>query len=322
MNETILKVRDLQKVFKVPRRDKLFGWTPLYAVNGVSFDLASGEVLGIVGESGCGKSTLGRLVLQLIQPTAGQVVFDDIDMSSLKPAELRRMRARMQMVFQDPNGSLNPSMTVGQSIVETLRFHGIGTADERRDRAREMLETVGLDRKHFDRYPHEMSGGQNQRIGIARALIVNPQLIVMDEAVSALDVSVQAQILKLLEDLRGRYKVGILFVSHDLSVVRRVSDRIIVLYLGRIMEIGSAARIFEKPMHPYTIGLIESHPSAAHAGERLMKPRLKGDIPSPLAVPVGCPFSTRCEQAADICRSSMPQLSVKPDGRAVACHMV
>lgn len=322
MVEPLLAVRDLHKVFRIPRRDRLFGSQPLHAVNGVSFDLAKGEVLGVVGESGCGKSTLGRMVLQLIQPTSGQVIFGGQDLAQLDRASLRRVRSRMQMVFQDPTGSLNPAMTVGQAITETLRFHDIGTPQERRDKASAMLATVGLDPSHFDRLPHEMSGGQNQRVGIARALVIEPELMVMDEAVSALDVSIQAQILKLLEDLRQKFRIAILFISHDLGIVRRISDRMVVLYLGRIMEIGSAEAVFGNPRHPYTIGLMEAHPAADPLKRQHVLPQMKGDIPSPLAMPPGCPFSTRCDRVQDICRRTMPELRTLPDGRSVSCHLV
>jgi oligopeptide/dipeptide ABC transporter ATP-binding protein len=322
MDEQLLSVRDLHKVFYIPRRDRLFGRQPLHAVNGISFDLAQGEVLGVVGESGCGKSTLARMVLQLIRPTSGQVIFDGQDLGQLDRSLLRRVRSRMQMVFQDPTGSLNPTMTIGQTVTETLRFHGIGTVQERREKASAMLATVGLDPSHFDRFPHELSGGQNQRVGIARALVIEPRLMVMDEAVSALDVSIQAQILKLLEDLRQKFRIAILFISHDLGIVRRISDRIVVLYLGRIMEIGSAEAVFGNPKHPYTIGLMGAHPAANPGKRHRVLPQMTGDIPSPLAMPPGCPFSTRCDRVQDRCRSTIPELRALPDGRSVSCHLV
>lgn len=320
MADPVLEVRDLTRVFHVPRKDKIFGTQPLYAVNGISFDLGETEVLGIVGESGCGKSTLGRLVLRLIEATSGEIRIGGTDIRALSRQKLRTARANMQMVFQDPNGSLNPSMSIGQSIAETLRFHDIGTKSERRDQAIEMLKVVGLSENHYDRLPHEMSGGQNQRVGIARALIVNPRLLVMDEAVSALDVSVQAQILKLLEDIRNRFQLGILFISHDLNVVRRVSDRVAVLYMGRVMEIAPTIDIFREPQHPYTKGLLASRLSVDPSTRAATAQALQGDLPSPLDLPRGCPFASRCPRVLSVCHDTMPDIQTLTPGRVLACH--
>jgi oligopeptide transport system ATP-binding protein len=322
MSEPVLKVRGLTKVFQLPRRNALFAKQSLYAVNNVSFELHEDEVLGVVGESGCGKSTLGRLILRLIEPTEGDIEFMGADVRALPPRKLRQARARMQMVFQDPYGSLNPAMSVGEAIADTLRCHGVRSAAERRNRVLRMLNTVGLDEAHYYRFPHQLSGGQNQRVGIARALIINPKLIVMDEAVSALDVSVQAQILKLLEDIRSELPVSVIFISHDLNVVRRVSDRVIVLYMGRVMEIGPARELFAEPFHPYTKGLLASHPSMDPNNRRAGGLVLKGDLPSALDKPTGCPFVTRCQNATDICSARMPELRDISCGRLVACHNV
>lgn len=320
MSEPLLAIRDLTKIFHVRRRDSFFKMQPLHAVNDVSFDIRAGEVVGVVGESGCGKSTLGRLILRLVEPTEGELIFDGRDLRGLTSEEMRRMRSDMQMVFQDPNGSLNPAMAVGRSISETLRFHGVGDEAERHAKTLAILRVVGLEESHYNRLPHEMSGGQNQRVGIARALIVNPRLVIMDEAVSALDVSVQAQILKLLEDIRAEFDISILFISHDLSVVRRISDRLVVLYLGRVMEIAPSAALFAGPRHPYTRGLLASRPSIDPDDRRQRGGGLEGDLPSPLDLPRGCPFVTRCERASDICWNIMPEARQLAPDWVVACH--
>jgi oligopeptide transport system ATP-binding protein len=322
MPDSILQVRELTKAFQVRQRDRLIGTQPLYAVNGISFDLAENEVLGIVGESGCGKSTLGRLILRLVEPTSGEIRFLGRDLRALSKADLRGLRAEMQMVFQDPSGSLNPAMSVGRSIAESLRFHGVRSAKERRARAVEMLNVVGLEERHYDRLPHEMSGGQNQRVGIARALVVGPKLLVMDEAVSALDVSVQAQILKLLEAIRAEFKVGILFISHDLSVVRRVSHRVAVLYMGQVMEIATVDQLFGGARHPYSQGLLASRPSIDPIHRDKNRVVLKGDLPSPLDLPKGCPFASRCPIKAEKCWDVMPPVRDRAPGWTIACHNV
>ena len=322
MSEPLLQVRDLTKVFNVRRGNAFLKTQPLYAVNNVSFDIRAGEVLGVVGESGCGKSTLGRLILRLLEPTKGQLLFEGRDLRELTAEQMRRARSDMQMVFQDPNGSLNPAMQVGRSISETLRFHGIGTEAERYEKALKILSVVGLQASHYNRLPHEMSGGQNRRVGIARALIINPKLLIMDEAVSALDVSVQAQILKLLEEIREEFHISILFISHDLSVVNRVSDRVIVLYLGRVMEIAPVKALFSGARHPYTRGLLASRPSIDPTKRVKTEAALQGDLPSPLSLPKGCPFVTRCALATDICWQQMPEHRERAPDWIVACHHV
>ncbi|WP_299847838.1 ABC transporter ATP-binding protein [uncultured Roseovarius sp.] len=320
MTDPILKVRDLSKVFQIRSKTSLFGTQPLHAVSNVSFDLHSGEVLGIVGESGCGKSTLGRLVLRLIEPASGEITLMGRDLRALSKPDLRAARTYMQMVFQDPNGSLNPAMSIGNSIADTLRFHGVTSEQERRARAEEVLTTVGLEPVHYDRLPHHMSGGQNQRVGIARALIANPKLVVMDEAVSALDVSVQAQILKLIEDIQRELKIGIIFISHDLSVVHRIADRVVVLYMGRVMETAPVEAMFAAPKHPYTQGLLASRPSIEPGETAATDEALSGDLPSPLDLPSGCPFVSRCKSATDVCRRDMPVLRTVGENWQLACH--
>lgn len=319
MLEPVLKVRNLSKVF--PLQGKGFFQRPaaLYAVNDVSFDLFENEVVGLVGESGCGKSTLGRLVLRLVEASAGSVEYLGRNLGLLSPEELRKARSGMQMIFQDPNGSLNPSMTIGQTIEETQRFHKIGTLSQRRENALEMLRTVGLQAEHFNRFPHQMSGGQNQRASIARALVINPKLLVLDEPVSALDVSVQAQVLKLLEDIRSEYSLSSLFISHDLSVVRRVSDRIVVLYLGHIVEIATSDSLFEHAAHPYTKGLLASRPSIDPKHRAKTLTGLRGELPSPMQRPAGCPFVSRCPIAFDRCRTEIPRLKQLSDTQSAAC---
>lgn len=319
MAEPILKTENLTKVFPIRKGGLLGKVAHLRAVTDVSLELRKGEVLGLVGESGCGKSTLGRLVLGLLEPTSGRIYFDGRDLSAEGKKPLRRLRSRMQMVFQDPNGSLNPSMTVGRSIMETLRFHGIGTQAERRERALAIMRTVGLQEAQFNRLPHQLSGGQNQRVGIARALVINPDLLVLDEPVSALDVSVQAQVLKLLEEVRSAFDLSFLFISHDLNVVHRISDRIVVLYLGRVMEVASANDLFSRPLHPYTRGLLSSRPVIDPKARSTSFVGLSGDLPSPLAHPPGCPFVTRCSFARDVCRREMPPLEDRGGEHQVAC---
>ncbi len=320
MSEPLLEVAELTKVFTVGRKLFSSGGRPLKAVNGVSFRLDAGETLGVVGESGCGKSTLARLVLRLIEATSGDILFKGKDVRQLSPAALRALRADMQMVFQDPNASLNPAMTVGQTITETLRFHGKGTAAERRRLAQEMLEVVGLTAQHYDRLPHEMSGGQNQRVSVARALVIRPELMVLDEPVSALDVSIQAQVLRLLIELKREFNLSYLFISHDLAVVRRISDRVVVLYLGRVVETGPTEALFSGARHPYTQGLLRSRPVADPRALRAAEMQgVQGDLPSPLNVPAGCPFVTRCPLAIDRCRSEMPPLETVEAGHEVAC---
>ena len=291
------------------------------AVDDVSFHIAQGETLGLVGESGCGKSTTGRLVLRLIEPTSGKVEIEGRDILSSTPAEMRELRKGMQIVFQDPYSSLNPRMTVEEIILEPLYVQGARPGPEMTRRARKLLETVGLSPNHVVRDPHEFSGGQRQRIGIARALAPQPRFVVCDEAVSALDVSVQAQIVNLLQDLQEEFRLSYLFIAHDLAVVKHISDRVAVMYLGKIVEQADKASLYASPRHPYTQALLASIPVP---NPRLRRPRarLTGDVPSAMAPPAGCRFNTRCPHATDLCRTVEPPAIEAAPGHVVACHHV
>jgi len=293
------------------------------AVDGVSFDLYPGETLGLVGESGCGKSTTGRAILQLYRPTAGEVIFEGTDLTKIKGEQLRKMRRRMQMIFQDPYASLNPRMTVGSIVSEPLEVHGIGkNRKERQERVQELLKIVGLNPYFVNRYPHEFSGGQRQRIGVARALAVNPTFIVADEPISALDVSIQAQVINLMEDLQRDLGLTYLFIAHDLSVVRHISNRIAVMYLGKIVELADRDALYENPMHPYTQALLSAvpipDPVIEHQRQRII---LEGDVPSPINPPHGCNFNTRCPRVMDICREKDPEFKDYGDGHYAACFL-
>ncbi len=323
MTDAILSVRGLRVHFAVRVGGILRGrYRDIKAIDGVDFDLGPGETLGIVGESGCGKSTLGRAVLQLLRPTAGSVTWMDQDLTKLRPEEMRDFRQDMQIVFQDPLASLDPRMTIGDSIAEPLKaFNPRMAKDEVKDKVREMMRRVDLLPQMINRYPHEFSGGQCQRIGIARAMILNPRLIVCDEPVSALDVSIQAQIINLLMRLQAEYQLSLLFISHDLSVVRHISHRIMVLYMGRVMEIADRDTIYGAPRHPYTRALISAVPLPDPDRERAReKTPLTGDLPSPLDPPSGCVFRTRCPLADARCASETPALRELGPRHTVACH--
>jgi oligopeptide transport system ATP-binding protein len=315
--EVLLEVRDLVKHFSIG--GGLFGGRAgtVRAVDGISFTLRRGETLGLVGESGCGKTTTGRCILQLERPTSGQVVFEGRELSALSDAELRPMRRRMQVIFQDPYASLNPRMTVGQILAEPLAVHGVvPDRQARRDRVRDLLSRVGLLPQHAERYPHQLSGGQRQRVGIARALAVEPSLIVCDEPVSALDVSIQAQIINLLEDLQADLGLTYLFIAHDLAVVRHISDRVAVMYLGKIAEIADRRELYENPLHPYTKAL--PIPDPALEAQRTHSV-LIGEVPSPLNPPPGCVFHPRCPIAIERCRGEVPPLREVTPGHWAAC---
>ena len=292
------------------------------AVDGVSFDIASGETLGLVGESGCGKSTLGRVIMQLQPATSGSVQFEGRELTKMRGNELRKVRQRMQIIFQDPYASLNPRMTIGDIVAEPLQNFGLGNKREREKRVQEVMRVCGLNPNFTNRYPHEFSGGQRQRIGIARALVLTPSLIVADEPISALDVSIQAQIVNLLEDLQNEFKLTYLFIAHDLSVVRHVSDRVAVMYLGKIVEIATSRDVYDTPLHPYTKVLLSSIPNPDPEIEAGRKPiLLKGEIPSPINPPSGCRFHTRCPIAQlPICAEVEPPLEMKASGHVAACH--
>ena len=322
--ETLLEVSDLVKHFTVG--GGFLGRTEglVRAVDGVSFAIRRGETLGLVGESGCGKTTTGRCILQLERPTSGRIVFEGVELTALSQDELRGVRRRMQVIFQDPYSSLNPRMTVGQILEEPIKVHGIVPGEAARTaRVRELLTQVGLHSQHADRYPHQLSGGQRQRVGIARALAMEPSLIVCDEPVSALDVSIQAQIINLLEELQTRLGLTYLFIAHDLSVVRHISDRVAVMYLGRIVELADRQALYEEPLHPYTRALLSAVPIPdpqleAHR-ERIV---LRGEVPSPLNPPSGCVFHPRCPIAVDRCSAEIPPLREIKPGHWAACHLV
>ncbi len=321
MNTPLLEVKDLVKHF--PVKGGLFAREVdrVHAVNGVSFSLAPGETLGLVGESGCGKSTTGRCVLRLIEPTSGEVRFEGRSVAAMSRAELRAAARHMQIIFQDPYASLNPRMTVGAIVGEALVIHKLAKSPaEREARVIELLRTVGLHPDHARRYPHEFSGGQRQRIGIARALAVSPRLIVCDEPVSALDVSIQAQVINLLEDLQEQFGLAYLFVAHDLSVVEHISDRIAVMYLGRIVEIAPARELYASPRHPYTEALLSAVPIPDPSVKR-KRVVLQGDVPNPISPPPGCHFHTRCPRAMARCASEVPLLREVSPGRMAACHL-
>ena len=321
--EVLLDVRNLKMYFPLTRGiilQRRIGWVK--AVDDISFQIFRGETLGLVGESGCGKSTTGRAILQLYKPTAGEVLFNGVDLTKLPPGEMRKMRRHMQMIFQDPYASLNPRMTVGSIIAEPMQIHNLVPKEQRNQRVQELLEVVGLNPYFANRYPHEFSGGQRQRIGIARALAANPEFIVADEPVSALDVSIQAQIINLLEELQEKFHLTYLFIAHDLSVVRHISDRVAVMYLGKIVELADRNALYDDPLHPYTKALLSAvpipDPKIEKKRERII---LTGDVPSPINPPSGCRFHTRCPYAMDVCAKVEPRFVDQGGGHFVACHL-
>jgi len=320
MKEPLLEVKDLKKYFPIKGGifSKAIGY--VYAVDGVSFYLNEGESLGLVGESGCGKSTTARAILRLIEPTEGEILFQGKDICKLNPTEMRSVRRDMQIVFQDPYASLDPRRTVEQIIGEPLNVFRISTKKERRDRIAYLLQKVGLSPDHARRYPHEFSGGQRQRIGIARALALNPKLIIGDEPVSALDVSIQAQVINLLEDIQKEFNLSYMIIAHDLAVVEHVCDRIAVMYLGRIVELAKDRELYTSPLHPYTIALLSAIPVP---DPNITKKRiiLEGDVPSLMRPPSGCHFHTRCPQKNEECKTTVPQLTDIGGGHYVACHL-
>jgi peptide/nickel transport system ATP-binding protein/oligopeptide transport system ATP-binding protein len=319
IGETLLAVRDLVKYFPIRKGVLQREVARVHAVDEISFEVRRGETFGLVGESGCGKSTTARLITRLLAPTSGSIVYDGRDISGWPERRLRPLRREVQMIFQDPYASLNPRRPVGTIIGEPLRLLGVVDARERRDRVREVMARVGLNPEHYNRYPHEFSGGQRQRIGIARAVVLQPKLIVADEPVSALDVSIQAQVLNLLQELRDEMGLTLVFIAHDLAVVRHMCDRIAVMYLGKIVELADSDRLYEHPRHPYTGALLSAVPiaKAARPARRVV---LAGDVPSPVRPPPACRFHTRCWKAREICREVEPPLEPKGPGDVAACH--
>jgi len=319
--KVLLSVNQLKQYF--PIKGGIFGRTVNHvkAVDDISFDIYQGETLSIVGESGCGKSTTGRAILRLDEPTSGTIQFQEKDLLSLSKKEMRKVRKDLQVIFQDPFASLNPRQTVEQILNEALAIQNVVPKENRKHRIEELLGHVGLRPESMERYPHEFSGGQRQRIGIARALAVEPKLIICDEAVSALDVSIQAQVLNLLKSLQRQFNLTFLFISHDLGVVRHISDRVMVMYLGKVVEIADKKSIFEQPQHPYTRALLSAIPvpNPVQKRERII---LTGDVPSPIDPPGGCRFHTRCPFAIDICKSQAPELKISAQNHQVACHIV
>ena len=320
MANLLLKVEHLKKYFPIQSGILAKKSGEVKAVDDLSFEVYEGETLGIVGESGCGKSTTGRAIMRLLEPTSGKITFDDVELTDLSSKEMRKMRRDIQMVFQDPYSSLNPRHAVGKILEEPLIVHGIGKSKERKERVQEYLEIVGLSSYHAKRYPHQFSGGQRQRIGIARALMTNPRLIIADEPVSALDVSIQAQVLNLMQKLQQDLKLTYIFIAHDLGVVRHISDRVGVMYLGRIVELADSESLYKEPLHPYTQALLSAVPipDPTHHREQIL---LEGDIPSPANPPTGCSFHTRCPYATDLCKFTVPIFRKVKLGHAVACHL-
>jgi oligopeptide/dipeptide ABC transporter ATP-binding protein len=320
MTEPILQVENLVKHFPVKKQTRRGPALAVQAVSDISFTLAAGETLGLVGESGCGKTTAGRTLLKLTEPTSGKIIFEGRDITDLKPAQMRPLRAHMQIIFQDPYSALNPRQTIGKIISAPFEIQGIEPPGGAKKAVQALMERVGLNPEHYNRYPHEFSGGQRQRIGIARAIALKPRFIVADEPVSALDVSIQAQVINLLDDLKAQEKISMVFIAHDLSVVQHISDRVAVMYLGKIMELAPTADLYATPRHPYTTALLSAvplpDPRSERTRERII---LQGDLPSPINPPQGCVFNTRCWKAQDKCRTETPQL-LTIGASQVACH--
>jgi peptide/nickel transport system ATP-binding protein/oligopeptide transport system ATP-binding protein len=320
--QPLLSVRDLKKYFPVGGGLLGAGKQWAHAVDGVSFEIRPGEVFSLVGESGCGKSTTGRLILRLIEPTAGEISFMGENLLTVDRQRLKALRREMQIIFQDPYASLNPRMTIGDTVEEPLRVHGIGTRRERKDQVAYLLQKVGLSPDVMSRYPHEFSGGQRQRVGVARAIALRPKLIVADEPVSSLDVSIQAQVINLLEDLQQEFQIAYLFIAHDLNVVRHLSNRVAVMYLGKIVEVADVEDLFRSPLHPYTQALLSSIPVPDPRRKERKAPPLTGDIPNPVDIPRGCRFHTRCPKAIPQCQEAEPELKDWENGHLAACIRV
>lgn len=322
-NEYLLQVKDLKKYF--PIKKGLFNGniSNVKAVDGVSFNIKKGETLGLVGESGCGKTTCGRTILKLYEPTEGQIIYNGVNIEGLSEKQMLSYRRKMQIIFQDPYASLNPRMTVGDIIGESIDIHNLMKGNERKERIQYLLNVVGLNSDHINRYPHEFSGGQRQRIGIARSLAVEPEFIICDEPISALDVSIQAQVVNMLEDLQNELGLTYLFIAHDLSMVKHISNRVGVMYLGNLVEIGESNELYKNPLHPYTKALLSAiplpDPDEAARRNRIV---LEGDVPSPIDPPPGCKFAGRCRYAKDICRQTTPELRDMGDGHMAACHIL